>query len=316
MSRAATSRLKVNPPLGTLPVLQYCRPEDLSIDATYQRSLQNGSSQTLIRKIAMFWNWDLCQPLVVARRSDGGLYVVDGQHRLQAAKERRDIAQLPCVVSTYASAADEAASFVALNQQRRPLIALDLFRAALASEDEEATAILREIEGAGLKLAPHMTAAGWKEGMIGNIGGLQRAARYYGFANLGASLRVLARSFDGQVLRYAGTIFPGIAAACHIKGAALDEKRLIGVLKSRGQGHWRSEIMLQRAASDEGLTIAARTVVLAAYDSANATALPSVATYLKPGEMAWCSQCDRRVSGSQADRCASPFCAVKQAKAA
>jgi hypothetical protein len=316
MARAATSRLKVNPPLGSLPVLQYCRPDDLSIDATYQRSLQNGSSQTLIRKIAMFWNWDLCQPLVIARRDDGGLYVVDGQHRLEAAKLRRDIAQLPCVVSTYASAADEAASFVALNQQRRPLIALDLFRAALASEDEEATAILREIEGAGLKLAPHMTAAGWKEGMIGNVGGLQRAARIYGLPNLGTALRILARSFDAQVLRYAGTIFPGIAAACHVKGAALDESRLIGVLKAGGQAHWRTEIMLQRAASDEGLTLAARTVVLAAYDTARASELPQVASYLKPAEMGWCSQCDRRVSGSQAARCASPFCAVKQAEAA
>ena len=47
---------------------------------------------------------------VVARRSDGGLYVVDGQHRMAAAILRRDIGQLPCVISSYASAGDEAAS--------------------------------------------------------------------------------------------------------------------------------------------------------------------------------------------------------------
>ena len=47
-----------------------------------------------------------------------------------AARLRGDIPQLPAVVVQYASAADEAASFVHLNQQRRPLTRLDLFKAA------------------------------------------------------------------------------------------------------------------------------------------------------------------------------------------
>jgi ParB-like chromosome segregation protein Spo0J len=69
----------------------------------------------------MFWDWSLCQPLAVAKRDDGGLMVVDGQHRLEAARLRGDIEDLPCVVTAYRNAGDEAAAFVALNQQRRPL---------------------------------------------------------------------------------------------------------------------------------------------------------------------------------------------------
>ena len=141
MSRPATAKLKVNPPLGSLPVLQYCSPDQLSIDESYQRSLESENSRTLIRKIAMYWDWGLCQPLFVARRSDGKLYVVDGQHRLAAAKLRGDIWQLPCVVTHFDSAADEAASFVALNQQRRPLTQVELFKAALSAGDEEALTI-------------------------------------------------------------------------------------------------------------------------------------------------------------------------------
>ena len=45
---------------------------------------------------------------------------------------RRDIAQLPCVVGNYTSTADEAASFVHLNQKRKPLGKLDVFKAAVA----------------------------------------------------------------------------------------------------------------------------------------------------------------------------------------
>jgi hypothetical protein len=103
MSRPATTKLKVNPPLGSLPVLQYCSPDQLLIDESYQRSLEAANSQTLIRRIAMHWDWGLCQPLFVARRADGSLYVVDGQHRLEAAKLRGDIWQLPCVVTSFES---------------------------------------------------------------------------------------------------------------------------------------------------------------------------------------------------------------------
>jgi hypothetical protein len=104
MSRAATSRLKVNPQVGQRPTLEFRRLCDLKIDPSYQRSIEIGTSQTLIRRIAMFWDWSLCQPLAVARRADGALMVVDGQHRLAAARLRGDIYDLPCVITAYESA--------------------------------------------------------------------------------------------------------------------------------------------------------------------------------------------------------------------
>ena len=215
MARAATARLKVNPPLGRMPVLQFIPPVELTVNASYQRSLDAETSKTLIRKIAQYWNWDLCQPLVVARRPGGALFVIDGQHRLEAARMRRDIAQLPCVVVEYASAADEAASFVHLNQRRRPLTKLDLFKAAVASEDPEACSILDALTAAQLSIAPHSNYTAWKPGMVSNIGGIESAWRIHGAAATRLALEVMGKAFDGQVLRYAGTIFPGIAAVCH-----------------------------------------------------------------------------------------------------
>jgi hypothetical protein len=209
-ARAATARLKVNPPLGLLPVLQYCAPEQLLIDADYQRSLQAANSQTLIRRIAMHWDWGLCQPLFVARRADGKLYVVDGQHRLEAAKLRADIWQLPCVVTSFESSAEEAAAFVALNQQRRPLTALDLFKAALAAGDFEASQIVLAVEEAGLSIATTSNNRDCPPGMVQNIGGLRNCYRVHGLPVLTAALDVLAQAYKGQVLRYAGSIFPGI----------------------------------------------------------------------------------------------------------
>ncbi len=256
MSRPGTDRLKVNPPLGMLPALQYLLPQQLEVDPTYQRSMEEGASQSLIRKIAMFWNWDLCQPLVVARRDDGRLFVIDGQHRLEAAKLRGDIAQLPAVVVQYASAADEAASFVHLNQQRRPLSKLDVFKAAVASGDAEACAISKAMAEAGLSVANTTNWMCWKPGQLSNVGGIERAWRGHGAWATSTALRVLAQAWAGGVLQYAGSMFPGIAAVCADEMAgtpgrttlAADKmEQLIALLGRRSQTDWRRDMFRAKA---------------------------------------------------------------------
>jgi hypothetical protein len=222
MARAATSRLKVNPVLGSPPTLEWRPVAELLIDATYQREISAGASQTLIRRIAMFWDWGLCQPLAVSRRPDGVLTIVDGQHRASAAKLRGDIPHLPCVITSYASAGDEAAAFVALNQMRRPLSAIDLFKAAVAAEDKEALLITDALARNGLRLANHTNHTAWKPGDVANIASIQRFYRRAGEGPLRISLAAMARAWPGEVLQYAGSVFPGFAAV------ALDEVRLRG----------------------------------------------------------------------------------------
>lgn len=268
MSRPATSRLKVNPPLGLRPSLENCRIGDLNIDAEYQRSTEGGSSQALIRRIAMFWDWSLFHPLALSRRGDGSLWVVDGQHRLAAARLRGDIYDLPCVVSSYASAADEAASFVAMNVQRRPLSALDLFRAAQAASDDQAEAIATLLDRADLTLAPHMNHISWKPGMVSNIGGIQRCFKAHGKDMTGRALLALSRGFEGQVLRYCGTIFGGIARWLGRIGNEVDFELLVMVLSGATQAEWMQEIKNERAATDKKWDIAAGAVLRRAYDEA------------------------------------------------
>lgn len=253
MSRPATDRLKCNPALGTPPVLQFVTPAQLHIDPSYQRSLDTEASKALIRRIAQFWDWALCQPLNVARRADGKLYVIDGQHRLAAARLRRDIPHLPAVVLEYASIAYEAASFVHLNQQRRPLIKLDLFKAAVASGDSEATQIADAVREGGLTIAPHSNYTAWKPGYISHLGGIENAWRKHGPQITRLALRALAESYPGTVLRYAGTIWPGIVAVVAEEAAAFKPPftpkswaAFTHMIGSRPQEDWRAEILRAR----------------------------------------------------------------------
>jgi hypothetical protein len=324
MSRPATAKLKVNAPLGTLPVLQYCAPDQLKIDETYQRTLETGSSQALIRRIAMYWDWGLCQPLFVARRSDGGLYVVDGQHRLAAAILRGDIWQLPCVVSSFDTAADEAASFVALNQQRRPLTKLDVFKAELAAGDREAVAIVATVEAAGLHIASSTNLATIKPGSVSNIGGLQRCIRAHGPGILQRALEALRTAYPNEVLRYAGTIFPGLVVLATVDSISPEE---IGAFTgSQKQGKWYRRTLEAMAADNRlGRWSAAQRVFRDAWQkqrlaggggAASKGTPPPSATFLKPTDIAWCRQCDQRVSGEHAARCTSQFCSLKVKDAA
>lgn len=249
MARPATDRLKVNPALGSPPTLEWRAVGELLIDPTYQRTVEAGPSQTLIRRIAMFWDWGLCQPLAVSRRPDGALTIVDGQHRASAAKLRGDIPHLPCVITNYANAGDEAAAFVALNQMRRPLSALDLFKAALAAEDVEATAVMAALRDAGLGLAKHTNYTAWNEGELSNIGALLRTYRRQGEIVLRTALRCVAKALPHQVLRYGGTLYSGFAAvaADEIRlRTPLDEivDKLAPIIAEKSQSEWRQIIKM------------------------------------------------------------------------
>jgi len=337
---STTSRIKMNPQLGRMPTLQFCRPAELRIDPAYQRSVDTGGSQALIRRIAQHWNWDLCQPLVVARRVDfvERLFVIDGQHRLEAARLRGDIEQLPCVIVAFDSPADEAASFVNLNQQRRPLSRIDLFKAAVASEDKEASAIVEALGHAGLSVAPHQNYVSWKPGMVANIGGIEACWRARGAQVTETALRALAHGFAGQILKYAGTIFPGIAAVCAdeiAREGRFEERRFERFLTSlalRSQDQWRAEINRVKG-ENPGLKFAhaSEATLRAAWAAAEGRAAPAprpapvapppppvsvarpVAAKFDANGKTWCEQCEMRVTRAQAEGCKSRFCSVKVA---
>lgn len=343
MARAATDRLKLNPPLGRMPVLQFCAPGELQVDPTYQRGLETEGSKSLVRRIAQHWNWDLCQPLVVARREGGGLFVIDGQHRLAAAQRRGDLAQLPCVVVDHANVADEAASFVHLNQQRKPLTRLDLFRAAVASGDTQACAIIAALEDAGLVIAPHENYVSWKPGMVSHIGGIQRTWQRGGQVVAERSLVALGLGFQGQIQRYCGTLYRGISRVVtdevreHGSFNGDRFERFVQLLQGRTQIEWMAAINRYFADNPDMFRAeAAESLLRDEWRRALRPAEAIVKRQLSPGrnlgeptvarregfglgagdwkgdeEWTWCSQCDARRTKTQALACQSKFCAVK-----
>jgi hypothetical protein len=71
-----------------------CVPvHELKVDHSYQREQVSDST---ILKIARDFSWSMFGVLIVMERTNGNLYVVDGQQRLAACIRRGDIEKAPC----------------------------------------------------------------------------------------------------------------------------------------------------------------------------------------------------------------------------
>jgi hypothetical protein len=99
----------------------------LRFDVGYQRHLNINKA----RMMAASWSWMACGAISVGRR-DGNNYTFDGQHRVHAARLRVDIKLLPCIVFKTTAMNEEAQGFLDANTGRRPVNAVEKFRAQVS----------------------------------------------------------------------------------------------------------------------------------------------------------------------------------------
>ena len=110
--------------------------DKLKIDDSYQRL----ATTNKVTAIASKWSWIACGCLIVGHRN-GLHYVIDGGHRVLAARSRSDIGKLPCIVFETEDVKQEAEGFLNANTQRRPMSAVEKFKALVIVGDTAACKI-------------------------------------------------------------------------------------------------------------------------------------------------------------------------------
>jgi len=106
---------------------------DLVTDESYQRD----ASSARILSIAREWSWIACGAIIVGKRN-GIYFVIDGQHRVKAAMERRDITVLPCIVFKTETNQEEAKGFLRNNTTGKPMAGAEKHKASVITGDENA----------------------------------------------------------------------------------------------------------------------------------------------------------------------------------
>jgi hypothetical protein len=221
-------RFVQKPPVGEPPLIEWKVLFCLQIDASYQRSLETPISESLIRNMASGWDWRLCAPLTVSDRGDSGLFVIDGQHRLEAAKMRSDIKELPCIISRFGGVQDEARLFVEANTLVRKATPLDKFHARVVAGDEEAVEINRIVEAAGFAVgrSPYKI----REGEVCCVAVLARLFKQYGGKILSAALVDMQEAWPGQRIGSTDELLPGLCLFLFSPPSGFDPDLFIEVL--------------------------------------------------------------------------------------
>jgi hypothetical protein len=137
--------------LGTRPRVVWLDLGLLAVDKRYQREIGQ-AGQKHINRIVRSFNWNCYQPVIVTERADGRYAVIDGQHRLEAAKKHPLVDSLPCYVIDAPDLAKQAAVFVAVNSVRKSLTSNEKFAAAVAAGDKHAVALARICDEAGVTI--------------------------------------------------------------------------------------------------------------------------------------------------------------------
>lgn len=122
---------------------------DLRIDEGIQRRL----TPTWIKRHVPIFDAKSIGKICVSRRADGGLYVIDGQHRtgLLRAVGYSD-KSIEVELFEGMTRADEAALFKSRND-RRSVRAFDIFKSSVVAEDTSAAAIVSIVRSHGLSIS-------------------------------------------------------------------------------------------------------------------------------------------------------------------
>lgn len=150
-AQAKQRALKPSDDLGPAPQLEWVALDRLAVDPTYQRTMGK-DNWAHVHRILREFCWVHFQPLCVAPTPNGAFVVIDGQHRLQAARLHPSIDKLPCYIVTAPDIATQARAFVAFNGRRIGITRLQRFWAALAAGDPTATRISDLCSRAGVTI--------------------------------------------------------------------------------------------------------------------------------------------------------------------
>lgn len=198
------------PQIGVPPSLEQVPVDRLTVDPTYQRATDTAQSRRIIVGMVKAWDWALCQPLVVSRRDDGALLILDGQHRHKGAVERGDIPFLPCTILSSLDHAGEARTFVELNTKRQRLSQSDVFHGMLAAGDPDAIAVQQMMEDTGWHIARHTNTACYKPGQLECAPMLVTTLKNKGRPAVLFGLTTLRAAYPHEPVRQAATLLKAL----------------------------------------------------------------------------------------------------------
>lgn len=207
--------------------------DDLKVDAEYQRDVDEDAVRL------MFESFDsrLFRPIEVARRADGTVWVVDGQHRLMLALMRK-MTHVVARVHDVKTPAAEARLFLDFNGSSTAVRAWSKFRAGVKAGDEVPTQVHAIVYDLGLRLAEVR-----RDFAISAVRALETVHTKH--KNLRRTLELLTGWCDGKPDVYDGDTILGFGSFLAAHPTTID-RRMVSVLRNVAPRELKRRIRLAK----------------------------------------------------------------------
>lgn len=243
---------------GPKPVAKWLSVEQLRVDETYQRSIETRRSQSLIGRVTETFYWPLFGAVIVAI-DEGEHWVIDGQHRVEAAR-RIGIDKVLCIVVVVGSKAEAARAFVGANRDRVAPTPYALHHALVAAGDPDAVAINDVCRRAGVEIPRYpIPLQSLKPNQTLTIGAIRSSISRLGGGATVSALKTLREAFpEPGALR--AHLITGVAAVFAAR-AQLPRQLLQDLLTAKGFKALEGEILAEALGSkDKRAAIAERII--------------------------------------------------------
>ena len=152
-NRRGEGQVKPSQDLGPMPNFEEIDLDKLVVDGRYQREITSAGRKNINRIVRQF-NWRAFLPVVVAGPDKLGDYaVIDGQHRIMAAREHPLVDAVPCWVIGDIPVGEQAGTFLDINRNRVQMTGINKFWAEHGRGDASALAVKALCDRAGVTIS-------------------------------------------------------------------------------------------------------------------------------------------------------------------
>ncbi|MFI6530837.1 DUF6551 family protein [Nonomuraea sp. NPDC050547] len=207
--------------------------DDLRIDPEAQRTLNEGRAQSIANQLVR----EAMGSIVVSRRPNGDLYIVDGQHRVRVCR-LLSIPTIRAEIHHDLTQAQEAVLFLIKNRESHKPRPLDEYRVGLTGNVPLFVDTDKVLKKHDLSIGSSSTNA------VGAIQGVLRITDYYGAEILDRTLSIAEAAWGRSADTWDGMLIGGIGTALGKWGDIIVDAQLAPRLLDFGTAQaWRAEIL-------------------------------------------------------------------------
>lgn len=213
--------------------------KDLKVDPSYQRTIKPHWVKSIVN------NYDPMQvrQLILSRRADNSLWVIDGNHTATATlKKFGNEARLQAKIYLDLTVAEEARMFEKLNNNSKKVRYSERLKARVACKDEKALAYISALNKSGIDWLYH---GGGKGGAFEAHKDGERLFFSYGEELFVEAMQIMHDTGSRDL--YTGFVVGGICYLC--KYVSFDKARLIKVLRKADVQTIKKQIALYGSAT-------------------------------------------------------------------